>query len=287
MKITSPLIHGFLEICRCRNLTMAARQLGLSQPALSLRLKNLEDLVEETLLIRQRDGIVLTEAGQRFLKFAETLEGLEQECLADLRQDNVLRGTLRLGCFATIGRSLVLPALADMMREHTQLQLNYSMKEIRELPGLLHTGELDIIFLDYPLSKEGVENTLLGHEKYVFITGADHPKVPEIYLNHDENDLMSFRYWESLGEPRETLNRRFLDEIYHVIDGVAEGLGVSVLPRHLIESDERIKIVHPRKVFESPVYMVTKKRAWRPKHMELALEKLHKNVKNGLLRHAK
>ena len=282
MKITSPLIHAFLEICRSRSLTLAAKQLGLSQPALSLRLKSLEDLVEETLLLRQRDGVVLTEAGERFLRFAETIEGLEHECLADLRHDEALKGSLRIGTFSTIGRSLVLPAIAQVMREHEHLQLNYSMKEIRELPGLLHTGEMDIIFLDYPLGREGVENQLLGHEKYVMITGADHPKAPEVYLNHDESDMMSFRYWESLGEPRKTLQRRFLDEIYHVIDGVAAGIGVSVLPRHLIENDERIRILKPRQIYESPVYMVTKKRQWRPKHLSLMMEALSKDLKAGL-----
>lgn len=282
MRVTSPLIHGFLEICRKRNLTAAAKELGLSQPALSLRLKSLEDLVEETLVIRQKDGIVLTEAGQRFLTFAETLEGLESECLADLRHDETLVGTLRVGCFATVGRSLVLPALSELLRGHDQLRLVYSVKELRELPGLLHSGEMDIIFLDAPLAREGVENILLGHEEYVYVTSAEHSDVPEIYLNHDEEDRMSFLYWEQRGQPKEHLSRRFLDEIYHVIDGVAMGVGVSVLPRHLVAHDKRIKILKPRESYRSPVYLVTKKRAWRPKSLQLALDALVKKVSKEL-----
>lgn len=284
MKISSPLIHAFLEICRYRSLTAAAKHLGLSQPALSLRLKSLEDLVEDTLLIRQKDGIVLTKAGARFFRFAETLEGLERECLSDLQNDATLKGTLRIGSFATIGRSLVLPSLNSFIRDHEHLQLNYTVKEIRELPGLLHSGELDIIFMDRPLSREGIENHLLGHEKYVLVAGSKYPNAPEIYLNHDENDLMSFNYWESVGTPKTSLRRRYLDEIYHVIDGVADGIGISILPRHLVRDDKRIRIIKPKQFYESPVYMITKSRSWFPRHLSQLMSKLSLDLKSSLLK---
>ncbi len=282
MKLTSAYLEGFLAICRQGNLTAAAKHLGLTQPALSLRLKNLEDILEETVLIRQKDGVVLTEAGHRLLEHAEFVEGLEKECLADLRDEGKISGTLRIGSFSTIGRSLVFPALVPMLKNFPEMGLHFSVKELRELPALLHSGELDIIFLDRELAREGVESIFLGHEEYVFITSKQEENVPEIYLNHDEDDLMSFRYWESVGEPRVHLNRRYLDEIYNVIEGVADGVGVSVLPRHLIKNDSRIKVLNPKRVFPSPVYMISKKRAWRPRHLQLAMESLEQGLKMNL-----
>lgn len=282
MKIPSDYLHGFLEICRRRNLTAAAKHLGLTQAALTLRLKNLENLLEETLLIRQKSGVILTEAGVRLLEHAELLEGLEKECLADLHHEGEVMGTLRVGTFSTIGRSLVLPALTPFLSSHSKVGFHFAVRELRELPSLLHSGEMDIIFLDKELSREGIENTLLGYEEYVFITSKTHKNTSDIYLNHDEEDLMSFRYWENLGEPKKRLNRRFLDEIYSVIDGVADGIGVSILPRHLVNEDSRIKIVTPKKFLSSPVYMVTKKRAYRPRYMQIALDTLTQNLSKTL-----
>jgi len=137
--------------------------------------------------------------------------------------------------------------------------------------------------MDQPVKREGWEAQLLGLEEYVLITSRGETKVPEIYLNHDEEDLMSFRYWESLGTPKEKLQRRYLDEIYSVIDGVADGAGLSVLPRHLIKQDKRIRILQPTKYLASPVYMLTKKSSYRPKHIQAAMDKIAHNLQKNLL----
>lgn len=282
MQIPSDYLQGFLEICRKHSLTAAAKHLGLTQAALTLRLKNLENLLEETLLIRGRAGVVLTEAGTRLLAHAEMLENLEKECLADLHHKGELSGTLRVGCFSTIGRSLVLPALQPLLSKYPKVGLHFAVRELRELPALLTSGEMDIIFLDQELVREGIQNELLGLEEYVLIRSKESDTVPELYLNHDEDDLMSFRYWEKLGTPRPKIKRRYLDEIYSVIDGVASGIGLSVLPRHLIKNDARIKIINPSKCLSSPVYMVTKKRTWQPRHLELAIHRLSESLKKKL-----
>jgi hypothetical protein len=47
--------------------------------------------------------------------------------------------------------------------------------------------------------------------------------------------MMSYRYYQHLDQPTKQLKRKFLDEIYSVIDGVANGWGVSILPEHLIK----------------------------------------------------
>jgi DNA-binding transcriptional LysR family regulator len=272
MEIPSSYLAGFLAICRYGSLTHAAKTLNVTQPALSLRLRALEDVLEETLVIRQKDGVVLTEAGHRLLRHAEEIESLEKDCLAEIKNEGKLQGTLRVGSFSTIGRSLVLPLLAPLLRENPQMGFHFSVKELRELPGLLHSGEVDIIFMDREIKREGIESLLVGHEEYVLINGKESSGTPAVYLNHDEEDMMSFRYWDWRGEPKTNLRRRYLDEIYAVIDGVAGGLGGSVLPRHLIRNDERIRIISPREAYLSPVYLISKKRTWRPRHLEAAIE---------------
>ncbi len=64
-------IEAFLEIMRHRSLTEAARGLGLTQPAMSRRLKELEAILGVQLLERDRRGVRITPQGARFLHHAE------------------------------------------------------------------------------------------------------------------------------------------------------------------------------------------------------------------------
>lgn len=66
-------LRTFIEVNRCRHFGQAARNLYISQSAVSARIKLLEDRIGVSLFIRQRNNIQLTAAGQRLLKYAETI----------------------------------------------------------------------------------------------------------------------------------------------------------------------------------------------------------------------
>lgn len=283
MDITTDQIKAFLEISRKGSFSGAALHLGLTQAALSLRIKKLEDSIEKSLIIRGKSGLSLTEAGKQFLLFAETFEGLEKEYLGNLLQagEGKLTGSLRIGCFSTIGRSLILPSLEKLLADNPDVEFSFFVKETHELSGLLQSGEVDFIFLDQEVKREGVLQDLVGFEEFVFVTGKKN-KNQEIFLNHDENDLMSFKYFEAIGQPRERLRRRFLDEIYSVMDGVVADLGVSVLPYHLAVEKKGMVVPSPRKKLKSPVYLCYKKRSYYTKLFHAAREAMEEHLKKHL-----
>lgn len=278
MDITTDQIKAFLEISRKGSFSQAALSLGLTQAALSLRIKKLEDTLEKTLLIRGKAGISISEAGKQFLLFAETHEALLREYLGETKgSDGKLTGSLRIGCFSTIGRSLVLPSLNKLLVENPQVEFNFMIKETNELSHLLQSGEVDFIFLDQELKREGIVQKLLGFEEYVLVTSRKN-KNPDIYLNHDENDLMSFRYYEALGKKKEKLNRRYMDEIYSVLDGVVNDIGVSILPIHLARATKGIVIPTPQKRLKSPVYLCYKSRAYYTRLFNEALSDIETHL---------
>lgn len=263
MNFTTDQVIAFIEVARKGSFSKAAHQLGVTQAALSLRIKKLEDSLEKSLFIRDKSGVSLTEAGKEFLLFAETFEGLANEYLGNLtsKTNDEIVGNLRIGCFSTIGRSLVLPALSELLRKNPGIEFSYHIRETHELQRLLQSGEVDMIFLDQEIKREGLVQEFLGFEEFVFITSKK-SQGSEIHLNHDENDLMSYKYYESIGEGKERLKRRYLDEIYSVMDGVASGLGVSILPYHLASLRKDILIPTPKKRLKSPVYLCFKKRSY-------------------------
>jgi DNA-binding transcriptional LysR family regulator len=275
MKLNSDQLSAFGTVCRLKSISKAAAASGLTQAAFSIRLQKLEEATGSTLLIRNRGGMTLTEEGQKLLNYVESISELEDECLEDLSSTSVnkLSGSLRIGTFSTIGRSHVLPAIGPLLQSHP-VNFHFFIKELRELPSMLVSGEADFIFLDHELKRDGVKSVLLGHERYVYVAKKGLKKFNEIYLNHDEDDLMSYRYLEALGQKNIEIKRRFVDEIFSVIDGVAAGIGVSVIPEHLVKKNPKIQIVNPSKGILSPVYLCYKDRPLKSRLFKEALQVL-------------
>jgi DNA-binding transcriptional LysR family regulator len=95
----------------------------------------------------------------------------------------------------------------------------------------------------------------MGEEEYVLVESIDGCRQENVFLNHDEEDFMTYRFFEKQGEAEIHIRRSYLDEIYSCIDGVAEGMGRSVLPLHLVKDDPRIRIHQEYASLKMPVYL--------------------------------
>ncbi len=153
-------------------------------------------------------------------------------------------------------RSVVLPSLSTLLADYPKVGAELTTKEMRELPRLLKTGEVDFVFLDHPIEKEGIEARLLGFEENVLIESKVSGAKRDVFLDHDAEDDTTFRFFEIQSKKRTKLERVFLDDIYGILDGVALGIGRAVVPRHLLKSDPRFRVVPGLKTLRSPVYLV-------------------------------
>ena len=120
-----------------------------------------------------------------------------------------------------------------------------------ELPTLLQKGETDFIVLDHELHKSGIEKAELGWEEYVLIESEKLQERKRYFLDHDVRDTATTLLFEAQGKKIPSLERCYLDDIYGVLDGVTEGLGKAVMPRHLIKPSMRLRIARghrPRRV---------------------------------------
>src|SRR5580704_14726092 len=99
MKLSQDRLHAFHEVARLGSFTKAAAAVGVTQSALSHRIKNLEGDLRVSLFIRDSAGPVLTEAGTRLLKYCRLQSKIEDEFIQDLTEERApdLRGALRIG----------------------------------------------------------------------------------------------------------------------------------------------------------------------------------------------
>jgi len=263
MKISANSLEAFLAVARKSNFSRAATELAISQSALSQRILNLESQLETTLFLRDRRGSQLTPEGEELLRYAQTQESLEEEFLSS-RLSSGLVGSLRVGSFSSLTRSLALPALAPLAREHG-FRLSVFSRELDALPELLRQGEADLVILDKQLEREGVQAEFLGFEENVLVRSRKWAKkAPAFFLDHDSEDLTTQRYLQKFGHKADNrttvpkagkVERRFLDEVYNLVEGVRLGLGQAVVSKHLIEDDKDLEIVEPSHVLRTGAWL--------------------------------
>lgn len=137
-------IQSFLEVSQTLNLSRAAERLGISQPALSLSIKRLEENFGLPLLLRSKSGVQLTKAGTSLsLKGRELVqqwEKLKNEALSSY--DEVI-GQYSLGCHPSVGLYALPLCIPQLMDKYPQLNLSLKHDLSRNIAEEVISFKLD------------------------------------------------------------------------------------------------------------------------------------------------
>jgi DNA-binding transcriptional LysR family regulator len=152
-------IRAFVTVAREGSLTKAAKLLNLTQPAVSLQLKSLQDQLRLRLLVRSPRGLALTPDGLRLLPYAEQI--LDSVSSFEVAADNlvsILSGTVSIGTILnpqTIRLGAVLQYMASRYPE-VRTRLRHSMTG--HVIERLANGALDVgFYLGTPTESDGIE----------------------------------------------------------------------------------------------------------------------------------
>lgn len=265
MSLPAHQLDAFHAVARTGAFSRGAKQLGLTQPALSQRIQQLEAELKRRLFVRSPTGVTVTEAGARLLRYCEVRRALESEVLDDLSVEAPgaatttmsLSGTLRIAAFSSIARSCVLRALAPVFRENPRLIIDLAVREMSELELILAQGSAEVVFLDHAIQRPDVEQVTLGHEEFVLVESKTQRSCDGVYLDHDPEDKTTLRFLSRNGMKSRYVRRSFFDDIYGLLDAAAEGFGRAVVPKHLLfgEIAEHLRVVPSMKAQRTPVVM--------------------------------
>lgn len=143
-------LHSFWAVAKDGNLTHTARELGVAQSALSAQIKQLEAHLGAALFLREGRKLVLTEAGQLALGYAEKIFGASHELLSTIQKGRDDQDPLRIGSVATLSRnfqdSFIHPLFAQ-----PDLRLRMQSGSLEELLGHLANHSLDIVLSNRPV----------------------------------------------------------------------------------------------------------------------------------------
>lgn len=237
------LLTAFEAAARTGSITQAARELSLTQSAVSRQIKMLEQQLEVELFVRERQTIRLTLAGETYAR--DIRDALHRISMASLNlRANPGAGTLTLAILPTFGTRWLAPRLPRFLAEHAGITINL-MTRLAPFDFRLETVDAAIHFgaPQWP----GAELALLRREHVVpacspafaethrFAEPADLRRAPLLHLT-TRPDAWE-RWFAAQGLAPEPVHGMLFDHFATAAQAAASGLGVALLPTFLIADD--------------------------------------------------
>ena len=196
-------IRSFLSIAETLHFGRTAELIHISQPALSLQIRALEEEVGVRLFERNRRKTTLTPAGLAFRDDASrALSQLSQAIRRARLAANGKLGLLRIGFISTAGNEIV-PNIVGQFRELNP-EVEFSLRAITtaDQVQMLETGSLDIGFLRLPIGEHSALDVVTVHrEPFVLVVPASHKLAQRKRVRLSEVSGESFVMYERTFAP--------------------------------------------------------------------------------------
>ena len=250
--ITIKQMMYFTTVCRTLNITKAAEELYVSQPALSLSMKELEKETGCRLFTKQGNRIQITEEGRilnrefsLILKQAEHLEGM-------IRSGTLSQQYVRFGFSSIVGIMAAPEICHSFAGQHPELSLRITEDIGTNLLSQLDNGLLDFGLMFEPFDMQKYETMLLPFaDTFGFLMQESHPLAQKKQLRLDDLEgvpLLMPSQGLSLGG---TINRRNSDYdfsrlnivchynlLFNAAVMVEQGMGIAFCLDHLVDTAE-------------------------------------------------
>jgi DNA-binding transcriptional LysR family regulator len=236
-------LEALVSVLQQRNYHRAADILGTSQPALTHRIKRIEEcLGKGDLFDRKQFG--LTEAGRTVLDYAKRLLDLHQEMISKTGDPTELSGTLHLGCAETIVHTWLPRFLRRMHTAYPRLALAIDVDISANLKVQLLAQKIDLAFMVGPVADDELLSHRLNTEQLAFLASpslelpgisslceiAKHPVITFLRKTRPFKNLRDL--FQGVGE-RPLIHTSA--SVATIVKMAVEGLGVAVLPRSIAQ----------------------------------------------------
>ncbi len=247
MRVTLRQLQVFESVARNLSFTRAAGELHLTQPAVSMQIRQLEDSLELPLFEHLGKKIYLTDAGSELFHYSRRIGNLLKE-LDDVVQElkGVQRGRLGLSVVTTANH-FATRLLAGFMRRYPKVTFSLDVSNRQVLIQQLRDNERDLVLMGKPPAGEDVLAEPFLENPLVVVAPPDHPLVGAGAIPVEQLAAESFVVRESGSGTRGAAERFFAERgiefplgmetssneaIKHAVEA---GLGLAVVSVHTLE----------------------------------------------------
>jgi len=240
----------FRDIARELSFVKVAQQNHITQPAVSVHIKKLEEVLGKKLFRRTPHNTQLTADGEVILDDVKEIlrlcEGLK---IRSSYSQGILEGNIRIAAIHSVGMYEIGDFLSSFMKLFPRVHIHLEYRRADEIYRLLGKEVIDIGVVAYPEKRTNIKSTSCGEDVLVLITHPEHKlaRRKSILLKHVHNQ--AFIAFESGIPTREAIdgvfaenkiivdNRMSNDNIFTLKKAVEAGIGISIVPSNSVNEE--------------------------------------------------
>lgn len=243
-------LYIFHTVASLKSFSRAAEELSISQPAVSIQVRELEKTMGSSLLHRMRKGLQLTDAGQAVFGYTQRIFALADEMEAAVQEIQGLRsGRLTIGSSTTPGEFILPMAIGLFRKQYPGIDVSLSISNTQSVVEMIHNRELDMGMAGAPVSLEGLVSFPYVSDDIVVIAAPAHPlALADQVALEDLNgqDFVMREPGSATRDTAETCLRELGVSVHPVMElgsnqavkgAVAAGLGLGMLSRFGVVPD--------------------------------------------------
>lgn len=265
------ILRHFLTIAREGSMTAAAETLHISQPTLSIQMKQLEDVLGKNLFQKQGRNLVLTEEGILLRKRAGDILSLVDKTMMEFQEmDNLIGGDVRFGCAETYLVHHLAEVFHDLQAQYPALHFHITSGDTDQVIERIDRGLLDFALIVEPPNLENFNYLELpGTDRYGVLMPDDHPLAQKAEITFvdllGENLIASQQTIQNdisrwCGEKADQLHFTVsVNLFYNGSQFVRSSAGLQILFEHLMPEGNGLAFRPLAPTLETHCYIIWKK----------------------------
>ena len=241
MNISIKHLKAFKVLAAERNFTKAANLCHITQPALSVLIQNLEQLVGAKLFVRNTRNVVLTPEGELFETIADNLLDNFEKAIRELKQHVSMQlGHVSVAALPSMAVGYLIPAVAQFKQKYPGVTVSITDVDTNECLRLVREGKVDFALASVVSSHNDLLTESLCSDAFYLVCSVKHPLASESKI--DLNTLSKFPIIQFV---KSTSIRQHLDasfypeklmtdmEVFNLstVTGLVENnIGISIVP---------------------------------------------------------
>ncbi len=251
----------YFEVATRLNMTEAAKNLSMTQPAISQTIKEIETEYQEQFFDRIGKKLYLTNAGEVLLSYTRRLLNINEECSKEIKElKDLKKGQLRIGASTTIGIYILTDIIGEYKKQNKEIDISIIIENTANISNLILENKIDFAFIEGPLSSNEIIKKDFWDDELVLISNFNHPfsKTKKVKISELEKQKIIMR--EKGSGTREVFegllslhnikleNYLELGSSEAIKKAVEAGLGISCISKRAIEKELKYKTLVPIKL---------------------------------------
>ncbi|MBD1585964.1 LysR family transcriptional regulator [Pseudomonas typographi] len=266
MRITLRQLQVFNEVCDLRSYSRAAQEMSLTQPAVSLQIRQLEDVVGQPLFEYVNKTLYLTDAAEALQHASRDIFGrLESFDMQLSDMQGSLQGQLKLAVESS-AKYFVPHLFAAFKREHPEVSLNLTVANRAQVIRRLSDNRDDLTIMSMVPQDMGLEFLPFLNNPIVAVAPAGHPLLLHKRLRLQNLEPCCLLVREQGSGTRQACDEFFKEKRVHFSqtlevasadaqkECVSAGLGIALMTRHALRLELRLGVLAELPVEQLPLY---------------------------------